>query len=260
MLEPEIIQTALKRAGFYAGEIDGEFGEQSLKATNAALTAAKVRHEAWPHSRRMVAIRQWTLREAGFDPGALDGLEGARTRAAELEFRKPALGAKQKALPWIVEAEKVKGLHEHLNADELRRWLREDGETVGDPRKLPWCGDFVETAMAKALPKEPLPENPYGARNWATWGEDAKERYGAVIVFWRGKREGWQGHVGFAVGLDRARGRVLVLGGNQGDRVSTAWLGLDRVLAWRAPTGWAKKMPGIDAISSGGAALSTNEA
>lgn len=260
MLEPSTIQAALKRAGFYAGEVDGDFGPQSLAATVAALAAAGVAHETWPHSRRMAAIRQWVLREAGFKPGEIDGVEGPLTRQAEIDFRKPKLGAKEKALPWIVAAEKAKGLHEHLNRDELARWLRSDGETVGDPTKLPWCGDFVATAIGLALPQEPLPDNPYGARNWATWGEDGANLYGAVIVFWRGQRAGWQGHVGFAVGLDRERGRVLVLGGNQGDRVSTAWLGLDRVLAWRVPIGWAAKMKPISELSSGNAALSTNEA
>lgn len=250
------IQSALKAAGHYTGELDGIFGPRSRAAADAALTAAGVKLEGWPHSRRMIAIRQWVLKEAGFDPGPVDGVEGPKTRAAAYAFSKP-VGVE---LPWITEAEKVIGHHEVVDSEELRAWLRKDGATLGDPAKLPWCGDFVETAIKLALPKEKVPANPYLARNWADWGEDATRRYGAVIVFWRGTKKGTQGHVGFATAVDEARGLVEVLGGNQGNEVSRAWLGMDRILAWRAPKGWASKMPLIGKLSSGGAAISTNEA
>lgn len=256
MFDPITIQSTLKAAGHYTGALDGIFGPRSRAAADAALMAAGVKLEAWPHSRRMIAIRQWVLKEAGFDPGPIDGVEGPKTRAAAYAFSKP-VGVE---LPWMKEAEKVMGLHEVMDDEELRAWLRKDGSTLGDPAKLPWCGDFVETAIKLALPKEKVPTNPYLARNWAGWGEDATRRYGAVIVFWRDRREGTQGHVGFATAIDEARGLVEVLGGNQGNEVSRAWLGMDRILAWRAPKGWASKMPLIGARSSGGAAISTNEA
>lgn len=255
-MEPITIQSALKDAGFYAGELDGNFGPISRAASDAALKAAGVTATTWPHSRRMVAIRQWVLQRAGLYAGELDGLEGPKTRAALYAFDKPA-GVE---LPWIAEAEKVIGLHELMDHDELRAFLRTDGSSVGDPAKLPWCGDFVETCIKRALPKKKVPANPHLARNWADWGEDATRRYGAVIVFWRGTKKGTQGHVGFATAIDEARGLVEVLGGNQGNEVSRAWLGMDRILAWRAPKGWASKMPIIGARSSGGAAISTNEA
>lgn len=256
MIDPLTIQSALKAAGHYTGELDGIIGPRSRAAADAALMAAGVKLEGWPHSRRMVAIRQWVLKGTGFDPGPIDGVEGPKTRAAAYAFSKP-VGVE---LPWITEAEKMIGLHEVMDNDKLRAWLRSDGPTLGDPAKLPWCGDFVETAIKLSLPKEPIPKNPYLARNWQGWGEDAARRYGAVIVFWRGRRAGTQGHVGFATAIDEARGLVEVLGGNQGNEVSRAWLGMDRILAWRAPKGWAGKMPLIGARSSDGAAISTNEA
>lgn len=256
MIEPRAIQRALARAGFYKGAIDGDFGPASRAAADAALTAAGVDFSGWPFSRRMIAIRQWLLKGAGFDPGALDGVEGPHTRAAAYALSKPS-GA---ALPWIAEAEKAMGLHEVMDGDALRAWLRSDGSTLGDPAKLPWCGDFVETAIKLALPKEKLPLNPYLARNWQSFGEDATGCYGAVIVFWRGRRMGTQGHVGFAIAIDEARGLVEVLGGNQRNEVCRAWLGMDRILAWRAPKGWASKMPAIAGRSSGAAAISTDEA
>jgi len=256
MVDPLAIQSALKAAGHYSGELDGIFGPRSRAAVDAALKEAGVPFAAWPHSRRMVAIRQWVLKGAGFDPGLIDGVEGPKTRTAAYAFSKP-VGVE---LPWITEAEKVIGHHEVVDSEALRAWLRKDGATLGDPAKLPWCGDFVETAIKLALPKEKVPANPYLARNWSEWGEDATGRYGAVLSFWRGTKKGTQGHVAFAIAVDEARGLVEVLGGNQGNEVSRAWLGMDRILAWRAPKGWASKMPLIGESSSGGAAISTNEA
>lgn len=250
------IQSSLRDAGFYAGALDGAFGPASRAARDAALKGAGVATAGWPHSRLMVAIRQWALKRAGFDPGPIDGQEGPKTRAAAYAFSKP-VGVE---LPWITEAEKVIGHHEVVDSEALRAWLRKDGATLGDPAKLPWCGDFVETAIKLALPKEKVPANPYLARNWADWGEDASRRYGAVIVFWRGRRAGTQGHVGFATAIDEARGLVEVLGGNQRNEVCRAWLTTDRILAWRAPKGWASKMPLIAKAAAGAVKASTDEA
>jgi len=50
-------------------------------------------------------------------------------------------------LPWMVEAKKVMGLHENRDRAVLAKWLKSDGKTLGDPSKLPWCGDFVDTAI-----------------------------------------------------------------------------------------------------------------
>jgi hypothetical protein len=55
------------------------------------------------------------------------------------------------------------------------------------------------------------------------------------MVFWRGRRGSGTGHVGFHAGETRAAYRIL--GGNEGDGVSLAWLFKDRWLAVRSPPG-----------------------
>lgn len=259
MIDVRAVQAAMKKAGFYRGEVDNKFGPQSLAARDDVLASLGLPFAPWPHSRRMVAIWQWTLAQAGLKPGAIDGLEGPNTRAAEYAFRTPKL-KKADALPWMAVADKAIGLHERMDNDELRTFLKSDGRTLGDPSKLPWCGDFVETCIRVALPDIEVPGNPYLARNWQDWGEEATNRYGAVVVFWRGSRGGTMGHVGFAHALDEDRALVEVLGGNQGDASKLAWLGTDRILAWRAPPGWVDKMPLIGKASAAGASVSTNEA
>ena len=85
----------------------------------------------------------------------------------------------------------------------------------------------VQTCIRLTLPDEPFPNalgiNPYLARNWRMFGRHSDPAFGAVVYFWRGKRNGVSGHVGFAVAFDRKRNRIKVRGGNQSNSVSDAW-------------------------------------
>ena len=38
---------------------------------------------------------------------------------------------------------------------------------------------------------------------------------GDIVVFWRGKEKGWQGHVGFFIKADKEKNLIYVFGGNQ---------------------------------------------
>ena len=85
-----------------------------------------------------------------------------------------------------------------------------------------------------------------------------KPAYGCLVVF---TRQGG-GHVGFVVGKDKA-GNLLVLGGNQGNRVSIAAFPTSRVAAYVWPSvGGALLDPAPERydLPLGGAALSRSEA
>lgn len=188
-------------------------------------------------TREEIVQVQIDLKLKGFDPGPVDGIMGPNTESAIVAFKRshglrprPYIGPitmkklKEKlkpggtrpdpGLPWIVEANKVLRLHEVENNLAISEWLRSDGHALGDPAQFPWCGDFVETAIRLALPKEKIPKNPYWALNWRKFGKPCKPSYGCVYSI---KRNGG-GHVGFLVGEDS--GRYYSLGGNQANRVS----------------------------------------
>ena len=116
--------------------------------------------------------------------------------------------------------------------------MKSDGKTLGDPTKLPWCGDAVDTAISIALPNEPrtgdLKKNPYWALNWLYFGDKIEPVYGAIVVFKR--PEG--GHVGFLVGQNKTHYEVL--GGNQGDRVSKVFIDKSRCVGIRWPRTYSK--------------------
>jgi uncharacterized protein (TIGR02594 family) len=202
---------------------------------------------------------QKRLKDLGFEPGPLDGTPGRQTSAAVRAFQrskkleedgivgpatlaalfadKPTETMVESNLPWLDIARRKKGLHEGKNHAELSTFLRSDGKTLGDPAKNPWCGDFVETCIAVTLQNEPLPANPYLARNWLKFGKPIEPTMGAVAVYWRGKKQGSQGHVAFLVGEgNSANGPVFYnLGGNQSNAVTVTPIAKNRLLGCRWP-------------------------
>ena len=159
--------------------------------------------------------------------------------------------------PWYSLALTKMGLVETRDKKELEAFLRSDGATLGDPTKLPWCGDFVETCIAVTLPKESLITNPYWALNWLKFGVSvpiSQVYRGAICVF---KREGG-GHVGFVAGHDASY--VHVLGGNQSNSVSISRVAKDRLQGYRWPNSYP--MPSIDQLlekTTIQATITTNE-
>ena len=222
---------------------------------------------------------QTRLKELGFNPGTIDGKFGPNTKRAVVAFQNSVgiaadgvVGpvtwshlfedvAKSKdthpntKTPWMDEALKMKGLHEVKNKTALYRWMRSDGTSVGDPSKIPWCGDFVETAIKLSLPNEPFEgavgKNPYWARNWQYFGKEVKPQYGAILVFTRGKG----GHVGFYVG--ESGKYYSVLGGNQSNSVTVSRILKRRCIAVRYPL-TANETGKV--INSNAGSVSTNEA
>jgi uncharacterized protein (TIGR02594 family) len=229
--------------------------------------------------RRLIAL--------GYKPGPVDDRWGPKTRAAVIAFQRdhklapdgvvgPKTTAVLNAAPitlhlgdpvpptlqlgepiWVQEGRRKMGLHETIDNAELRKFLKSDGRTLGDPSKLPWCGDFVETCIRLALPDEPVPANPYLARNWLNFGVSCPEPVvGAVAVFYRGPIAGISGHVGFVVGQDSMH--LSILGGNQSNTISVSRLDKARLLGCR----WPKTAGRIVVAPMGEATgeITTNEA
>jgi uncharacterized protein (TIGR02594 family) len=97
--------------------------------------------------------------------------------------------------------------------------------------ETPWCAAFVGAVLAEAGARGTGALN---ARSYMKWGEAvdiSDAQAGDVVVFWRGSRDGWQGHVAFFVGFKA--GQIEVLGGNQGNAVSIAHYASARLLGIR---------------------------
>jgi uncharacterized protein (TIGR02594 family) len=204
------IQQRLAALGFRPGTIDGVWGR---------VTAA--------------ALKAFQLRE-GLDP---DGIAGPLTLAALF----PGAGVGDRGLDtptlvWFQEARRLLGTREKPGSgsnDEILEWADDlDIHYPGDD--IPWCGLFVGHCIAATLDREPIPADLLRARAWARFGIKCAPMPGAVLVFSRGAPDSGLGHVGFYAG--QRTGAYRVLGGNQSDSVSLAWLAEDRLIATRWPT------------------------
>jgi len=155
---------------------------------------------------------------------------------------------------WITEAEKYIGLKEvpgaGNNSTILKWWkIIKRGGIQSDA--VPWCAAFVGAMLETAGIASSRYES---AKSYLTWGAMITVPvYGCVVVF---TRDGG-GHVGFVVGVDE-KGRLMVLGGNQGDTVSIAPFERSRVAGYRWPAGVNFILEALPIMNSA-AASSANE-
>ena len=132
---------------------------------------------------------------------------------------------------WLTHARTYLGTAEipgKQTAPVIARWLRELKSWWSDD-EMPWCGTFVAAVLRES--DIPVAKHWYRARAWLDWGVPLYSPHlGCVVVY---ERAGG-GHVGFVVGFD-TNGRIVTLGGNQGNRVSIAPFDPIRVLGYRWP-------------------------
>lgn len=208
-----------------------------------------------------IAEIQRALHAKGFDPGPHDGILGGRTRMAIRAFQAAnglvvdgIVGAVTAgklfttckpdpaqappisvAFPWYAEAWRLRGVTEVAgpgNNQVILAWAK-DIDIPYSKDETPWCGLFVAHCVGSQLPAEPLPAGPLGARNWRRFGYAVTPQPAALLVFWRERKDGPFGHVGFYAGEDATHYHVL--GGNQSDKVSVARIARDRLLEARWP-------------------------
>lgn len=76
------------------------------------------------------------------------------------------------------------------------------------------------------------------ARSWLHFGKRSTHapQLGDIVVFWREKRSGWKGHVGFFIRYSDDGKQIYVLGGNQNNSVCIKPYPTSRLLGVRRPT------------------------
>ncbi len=227
------IQHALARKGYNPGPVDGVWGR---------LTEAAVRHFQADHG--LVA----------------DGVVGPKTSVVLLGNEMAVAPSDDPSIPWFQEARRLMGVREVVgpgNEPQIIDWAKKAGIDYRDD-DIPWCGLFVAHCVSSTLSGELLPGNPLGARNWLKFGAPCSPTLGSILVFWRGKIDGWKGHVGFYAGEDKDAFHVL--GGNQGNSVSIVRIARDRLLEARWPASAPVCVTEKVELAAGDSFFSTNEA
>lgn len=100
----------------------------------------------------------------------------------------------------------------------------------GSSDDVAWCASLVcyclEVNGLKSTDSK-------AARSYEKYGIETKEpREGDIVVFWRGSKASGKGHVGFFKGFDK-NGDIVVLGGNQGNKVCYAVYPKSQLLCFR---------------------------
>lgn len=210
------IQQQLAARGYTPGPIDGIWGRQTM----AAVRAFQARH--------------------GLEP---DGIVGPLTLAALFQAAAPSASSGSSspdldnpALVWFQEARRLLGTKEKPgvgNNPVILDWATDLGLKNYKADEIPWCGLFVGHCISATLDREPTPAGLLGARSWERFGIKSPPTPGAIMVFWRKSQASGLGHVGFYAGEDDKAYRIL--GGNQSDSVSIAWVAKDRFVDARWP-------------------------
>ncbi|MDW9508348.1 TIGR02594 family protein [Sinorhizobium meliloti] len=227
------IQKALIDLGFKPGPLDGIWGRQTIAAIRAFQN------------------------KVGLEP---DGIIGPLTLEKLFPHQSAEPGLERTDIVWFKEARRLLGTREKPGVGsnpDILDWAT-DVDVMYASDDIPWCGLFVGHCIASTLDREALPTNVLGARAWASFGIKTKPTPGAVMVFWRKSRQSGFGHVGFYAGEDEEAYRIL--GGNQSDSVSLAWVSKDRFLAARWPATVPAPVPNPVAVASRTDSLSWDEA
>ena len=250
------LQRALAAAGFDPGSVDGIAGPKTRAAVRAFQTARGLGVDGVAGPLTWAALRKGS---AGPTATALAKPAPASTTPPVVNQQpgtpSPAIPA---ALPWLAAAHRLLGVVEApgpANNPAILDWAAA-ADLPYDRDETPWCGLFIAQCLASTLPNAALPANPLGARQWLGFGIPVPPQLGAVLVFWRGSRDGWQGHVALYWAEDATSYHVL--GGNQSDAVTITKIAKSRLLEARWPQGLAPL--GITRHSDTLRGLSNNEA
>jgi uncharacterized protein (TIGR02594 family) len=115
--------------------------------------------------------------------------------------------------------------------NDIVKYAQDIGLTWVNDDETPWCAIFMNWVLWKAgLSHTGSP----AARSFENYSSSTPNpEPGDIVVFWRGKRSGWKGHVGVFIGF-ASDGGVFCLGGNQGNKVSIVKYKTEKILSFRS--------------------------
>lgn len=103
--------------------------------------------------------------------------------------------------------------------------------------EIPWCGVFMYFIAQAVGAETPRRDQAIAARGWLSVGEEVSEpQLGDLAIYYRGSKNGWEGHVGIFIRKISPK-LDLILGGNQGDQVCIREYDSSKILGYRR-LGW----------------------
>jgi len=228
-LQSLIAQTYLRGLGYYHGKLDGDWGPVSRQAAvNWSKSPGFVTMGDATYLRALAAQR--LLGKLNLYRGAQDGIWGPISKAAASKWE---AWQKPEANPLPVEPDPrwslpfdiaktylgTKEIPGKANNPLIVRWHRRLLSWISDDETA-WCSSFANFCAAEAGYESSGKVN---ARSWLEVGEPvtlANVRKGDVVILWRGRKDGWEGHVAFLDHYNSVRELLYLLGGNQNNEVN----------------------------------------
>jgi len=133
---------------------------------------------------------------------------------------------------WLTIAQKELGVSEIKGSKHNDRILEYHEATTlrATEDEVPWCSSFIVWCMEQAGQGS---TKSAAARSWLKYGSELKvPAFCCIAVLSRGSNPK-SGHVGFIV--HEGKDKILLLGGNQGDKVSIASFKKSQVISYRWP-------------------------
>ena len=184
-----------------------------------------------------VYFLQYALEAHGFSPKGLDGIMGSNTESAFKEAYRAHRSTEQesKQIPkHLGYAQEYVGINEVAGIGSnptILGWIKKWFPWAKDDGEIAWCAIFVNEMLKLAGVKGTGKANAKSFLNWGTNVDDNPQK-GDIVVFDRGKKGSWQGHVGLFVGL-AGNGYIYVLGGNQSNGANIKKYSTNRLRGYR---------------------------
>jgi len=113
--------------------------------------------------------------------------------------------------------------------EAILNYFKEIGHSWVKDDETAWCSAFANWACKMEGYQN---SGALNARSWLHIGNRTEHpQVGDIVVFWRGNKDGWQGHVGFYI--NETEDYINVLGGNQGNKVQISAYAKHRLLQYR---------------------------
>lgn len=134
---------------------------------------------------------------------------------------------------WLTRARREIGVQEIVGGRHNPRVLDYHSHTrlQATTDEVPWCAAFVNWALEREGVRS---TKSAAAASYLTWGKPTYPEPGCIVVFGKSHPDAvGTGHVGFLVGIEGDQ--LLVLGGNQGNKVCIRKYPAEKALAYRWP-------------------------
>jgi len=124
------------------------------------------------------------------------------------------------------------GLNETKDRKVIAEFIKKAAGMDVDPAQTPWCASWINAVLQASGVNG---NGQQTARSFLKWGTETTEPTQGDVVVLEGEDGpgGWMGHVGFFVGMEGDK--IKVLGGNQGDSVAVDTFPATMVLGYRRP-------------------------